>query len=98
MGRAGIRWQNDQLWSELVCLAASRADRLNSSDRADTDRIPPGGTPGWTLVSLRGGWNFHEHASLTASLDNLLDDAYRVHGSGSNEPGFGGSVGLTLRF
>lgn len=98
MGRSGIRWQNNQLWSELVCLAASRADRLNSSDRADTDRIPPGGTPGWTLVSLRGGWNFHEHASLTASLDNLLDDAYRVHGSGSNEPGFGGSVGLTLRF
>jgi hemoglobin/transferrin/lactoferrin receptor protein len=98
MGRAGLRWQNDQFWSELVCLAASRADRLNSGDRADTDRIPPGGTPGWTLLSLRGGWNFHEHASLTASLDNLLDDAYRVHGSGSNEPGFGGSVGLTLRF
>ena len=100
MGRAGVRWQSDsgRLWSELVCLAASRGDRLSSQDKADTQRIPPGGTPGWTLLMVRGGWEVNEHVSLTASLENLLDEDYRAHGSGSNEPGFGGTVGLTVRF
>jgi outer membrane receptor protein involved in Fe transport len=31
-------------------------------------------------------------------LDNLLDEEYRAHGSGSNEPGFGGTVGVTVKF
>ena len=100
MGRAGVRWQSDsgKLWSELVCLAASAGDRLSTGDKADTQRIPVGGTPGWTLLLLRGGWQVTENVSLTASLENLLDEDYRAHGSGSNEPGFGGTAALTVRF
>jgi hemoglobin/transferrin/lactoferrin receptor protein len=100
MGRAGVRWQSDsgKIWSELVCLAASAGDRLNSADRADTQRILVGGTPGWTLLLLRGGWQVTENVSLTASLENLLDEEYRAHGSGSNAPGFGGTAAWTVRF
>jgi hemoglobin/transferrin/lactoferrin receptor protein len=100
MGRAGVRWQSDsgKIWSELVCLAASAGDRLSSADKSDTQRIPVGGTPGWTLLLLRGGWQVTENVSLTASLENLLDEDYRAHGSGSNEPGFGGTAALTVRF
>ena len=56
------------------------------------------GTPGWTLLTLRGGWKVNDHLSLNASLENLLDEEYRAHGSGSNEPGFGATLGMTVRF
>ena len=100
MGRAGIRWQSDDLrfWVEASCLAASEADRLNTADRQDTQRIPPGGTPGYVLVTLRGGYEINDHLGLTLALDNLLDQEYRVHGSGSNEPGFGAIVGVNVKF
>lgn len=100
IGHAGIRWQSTgrKWWAELACTAASKADKLNTADRADTQRIPPGGTPGYTLLGLRGGWKVNDQVSLTASLDNLLDEAWRSHGSGSNEPGFGGSLGVTVAF
>ncbi len=99
-GTAGVHWQNaaDTVWLELAATLASKVDRLNSADRADTQRIPPGGTPGWALVSLRGGWQVTEKISLTASLDNLLDEEYRTHGSGSNEAGIGGTVSVSVKF
>jgi len=100
MGNFGVRWQSQdqRVWVEGLCTFAGDADRLSSADKADTQRIPPGGTPGWTLLTLRGGWKIQKHLSLTASLDNLLDEDYRIHGSGSNEPGFGGTIGVTVSF
>jgi hypothetical protein len=35
---------------------------------------------------------------VLASLENILDEAYRVHGSGSNEPGIGASLGVKVSF
>ncbi len=100
IGHAGVRWESDteKWWTELVVTAASKADKLNSGDRADTQRIPPGGTPGYTYITLRGGCKISENLSVTASLDNLLDEDWRSHGSGSNEPGIGGTLGVTLTF
>jgi hemoglobin/transferrin/lactoferrin receptor protein len=49
-------------------------------------------------VSLRAGWKLSEQFSMTASLENLLDEDYRVHGSGANEAGIGGTVGVTVNF
>jgi len=100
MGRAGLRWQRTdrKVWTELVCLAHSRADKLNSADRRDTERIPPGGTPGFALLTLRGGWQVTKNLSLNAAIENLLDDDYRQHGSGSNEPGIGLVLGATVKF
>lgn len=100
IGHAGIRWQRSdgKFWAELSGTAASKADKLNTADRADTQRIPPGGTPGYTLINLRGGWRVNDSLSITASLDNLLDEAWRSHGSGSNEPGFGGTLGVSVTF
>lgn len=100
MGLGGIRWQsNDQrIWVEAICQAASKADQLNTADRADTERIPPGGTPGYALVTLRGGVQINECVGLTVALENLLDQEYRAHGSGSNEPGFGVTASLKVKF
>jgi hemoglobin/transferrin/lactoferrin receptor protein len=99
-GTLGLRWTSNSggIWSELACTASEKADRLNAADIADTQRIPPGGTPGYTLLTLRAGWRVNDHLEVLASLENILDEAYRVHGSGSNEPGIGASLGVKVSF
>jgi hemoglobin/transferrin/lactoferrin receptor protein len=65
----------------------SEQDNLSSRDIADTQRIPPGGTPGYTTLNLRSEWQVRNGLVLSVALDNLTDEEYRVHGSGVNEPG-----------
>ncbi len=100
VGYGGVRWQNtgNRIWAELVGLTYGEAGRLNTSDQLDTQRVPPNGTPSFLVLTLRGGWQVSEHLLLTASLDNLLNQTYRYHGSGSNEPGFGANLGATVKF
>lgn len=100
VGYAGVRWQSvsQRFWAEFVCLTYGEAGRLNTADQADTSRIPPNGTPSFCLLTLRGGYKVCENLLLTASLDNLLNERYRYHGSGSNEPGFGATLGATVKF
>jgi hemoglobin/transferrin/lactoferrin receptor protein len=100
VGLAGARWQtmDSRFWTEFVCLTYGEAGRLNAADMADTQRVPQNGTPSFWLVSLRGGCKVNEHLILTASVDNLLNETYRYHGSGSNEPGFGATLGATVKF
>lgn len=88
-GHLGLRWEPEQGrgWLEGVVTVAAEADRLSSRDRADTQRIPPGGTPGYAIVTLRGGVRLRDDLTLTAAVENLLDEDYRIHGSGENEPG-----------
>lgn len=100
VGHAGVRWQtrDNRFWTEFVALAYGEAGRMNTADQADTSRIPPNGTPPFLLLTLRGGCKITENLIVTASLDNLLDQTYRYHGSGSNEPGFGATLGATVKF
>ncbi|MBL9177280.1 MAG: TonB-dependent receptor [Verrucomicrobiaceae bacterium] len=100
VGHAGVRWQtkDSRFWTELVALTYGEAGRMNTADRADTSRIPPNGTPSFLLLTLRGGCKIAENLIVTASLDNLLNQTYRYHGSGSNEPGFGATLGMTVKF
>lgn len=100
VGYAGVRWQttDGRVWTEFVCLTYGEAARLNNFDMADTQRIPANGTPSFCVLTLRGGCKVTENLILTASLDNLLDQTYRYHGSGSNEPGFGATLGATVKF
>jgi outer membrane receptor protein involved in Fe transport len=71
---------------------------LTTRDRNDTQRIPPNGTPGYTVYNLFLGYDFDEKRSLFLNLLNISDKEYRVHGSGSQEPGFGVRVGFDVRF
>jgi hemoglobin/transferrin/lactoferrin receptor protein len=91
MGQVGVRWEDPRghFRAEGLVKLADRADRLSTRDRADTQRIPPGGTPGYVVASLRGAWQATDHLSLNLTLDNITNEDYRVHGSGQNEPGFG---------
>lgn len=99
-GTIGLRWEDPEArwWAESRVVLAARADRLSTRDRADTERIPPEGTPGYATLGIRGGWRVDERMSLTVALENMTDANYRVHGSGVNEPGINLVLGLEVRF
>ena len=84
-----VRWAPEacRWWLESAVTGADRADSLSASDRADTQRIPPGGTPGYAVWTVRGGCRIHRSLQVSLGVENLLDEDYRIHGSGVNEPG-----------
>jgi hemoglobin/transferrin/lactoferrin receptor protein len=98
--RAGARWAMTQprLQFDLLVDYASEQDKLSSRDEADTQRIPPGGTPGYTTLNLRSEWIVRDGLVFSLACDNLTDEDYRIHGSGVNEPGRNlvASVSVTL--
>lgn len=98
--QAGVRWESRDggAWAELQGVYADDADRLSTRDQSDTQRIPPGGTPSYVVAHLRGGVRLSEALRLDLGLENLTDEDYRVHGSGSNMPGRNFIVGLTASF
>jgi hemoglobin/transferrin/lactoferrin receptor protein len=84
---AGVRWSPcEAVWVELLAYGSAQQDLLPLRDQLDTERIPPGGTPGYVIGTLRGGYDLGNGLSLTAALENFTDEAYRVHGSGINGP------------
>jgi hemoglobin/transferrin/lactoferrin receptor protein len=88
-GEAGVRAQTDtaKYWIEGVCDAAEKADRLSAEDKRDTQRIPPGGTPGYAVFGVRVGSQVTSALALSLAVENLLNEDYRIHGSGCNEAG-----------
>lgn len=85
----GVRWSDDRggRWVEGWCWAADRQDDLSPRDLVDTQRIPPGGTPGYAVFGITAGFELAEDVNLVAAVENLGDKDYRVHGSGVNQPG-----------
>ena len=98
--RGGIVWQPAETGfrAEFAVDVVAGQDRLNTRDRGDTQRIPPGGTPGYTLYHLRFAYDLCEERSVFLNLENLGDKNYRIHGSGSQEPGFNAVLGFDFRF
>ncbi len=96
----GLRWDDpaQRLWTESLVTWADDADDLNTRDQGDSSRIPPGGTPGYTVVDLRAGYRASDAWSFTLGLENILDEDYRIHGSGVNRPGRNLVFGLTWSF
>ncbi len=85
-------------WAEAHWTLADEQDQLSAADTRDTQRIPPGGTPGYSVYTLRAGWRAAKHFTLTAAVENLMDEDYRVHGSGLNEPGRNFVLSAEIRF
>jgi hemoglobin/transferrin/lactoferrin receptor protein len=77
------------LWVYGIVTGATDADYVTTRDAGDTQRVPPGGTPGYVTVNIGGGWNFSENMVLSVTLENITNEDYRVHGSGVNGAGFG---------
>lgn len=75
-------------------LFASKQERLAAGDISD-NRIPAGGTPGWEVVNLYAGYQV-KSVKLNAGLQNILNEDYRMHGSGIN--GVGRSAWLAVNY
>ena len=66
--------------------AATKQHRLSSRDK-DDNRIPLGGTAGWTTINFRFSWNVSSKLKLNLIFENVLDETYKEHGSGIYSPG-----------
>ena len=84
-----LAWRpRDRPWTAWISArAADGQDRLSLKDATDSRRIPPGGTPGYAVLSFGAGCRLGEHARIAAALENVFSRDYRIHGSGVNEPG-----------
>ena len=83
-------------WVEGRITAADKQDQLSARDQRDTQRIPPGGTPSYLVASIRAGLQVSENLELTAALENITDEDYRIHGSGVNQPGINAIIGAKV--
>ena len=98
-GSLALRWDDPskKIWIEGRILGAIAEDRIDSVDqRADSQRVPTGGTPGYLVTSLRAGWSVTPRLDLTCGIENLTDEDYRNHGSGQNESGINGIFGAKV--
>jgi hemoglobin/transferrin/lactoferrin receptor protein len=85
-----VRWDVDRarsLWTEAAGVIAARQGRLSPEDELDTQRIPPGGTPGYRILHVRAGVEVIRGVDVSLAVENFTNADYRTHGSGQNEPG-----------
>jgi len=89
-GTAELRWRHRPtgLYVGGGLRWALAQTRLAPQDVADA-RIPDGGTPGYAVYDLRVGWRWGEHLVAALVVENVLDTAWRVHGSSVNAPARG---------
>jgi iron complex outermembrane receptor protein/hemoglobin/transferrin/lactoferrin receptor protein len=98
-GTAELRYRH-RISGVYVAVASRFAlaqGRLAPSDYSDP-RIPIGGTPGYAVHDLRAGYRYDPHVSFSLVLENVLDAAYRVHGSSIHGPGRGLLLGVMLGY
>lgn len=84
-GRVAGTYSFSKITASAEFLFAARQDRLAAGDRSD-NRIPAGGTPGWQVINLYGGYQLAS-VKFNAGLQNLFNKDYRTHGSGINGVG-----------
>lgn len=94
-GRLGLKYKSDfGFQANLECLYAAKQTRLANGDKSD-NRIPAGGTPGFQVFNLYLGYQY-KWFQVNAGWQNILNEAYRTHGSGID--GYGSSFWLATRF
>lgn len=95
-GRLLAMWRHQRWFAGGEWMFASRQDRLARGDR-DDNRIPARGTPGWNLINMYGSYQ-HTFARINMSIQNILNEDYRTHGSGINGYGRSAWIQLTVNF
>lgn len=96
----GLRWESPsrKYAVETTVMIAGKQDRLSPGDVNDGQRIPAGGTPGYTTYALRGSAEVLDGTRVFAAVENITDRDYRIHGSGQNAPGTNAILGVDCRF
>jgi outer membrane receptor for ferrienterochelin and colicin len=92
--RLGVRYLGEnQIHTMVEWAHAGEQTRLSQGD-IDDSRIQDGGTPSWNVVNCSLGYTggFFE---VNAGIQNLFNEAYRMHGSGID--GRGRSFWISLK-
>lgn len=91
-GGLSLRYNKKPYYVTLQASAAGKQDRLSGGD-IDDHRISDGGTPAWVIVNCKAGYQW-KMVALKLAFNNILNEAYRSHGSGVDGLGrhFVGSV------
>ena len=99
-GTLGVRWQttDGRFWLRGWATMVAGQDRLSTRDARDTGRIPPGGTPGYTVFNIEAGFALDDSKRFFAAIENITDKNYRIHGSGQQEAGVNLVVGADFTF
>jgi outer membrane receptor protein involved in Fe transport len=84
-GLGMIRYGRLRWYASAEIQWALKQDRLAQGDK-DDNRIPAGGTPGWDVFNLQGGYQL-PWLDLRAVFANIFNEDYRTHGSGINGMG-----------
>ncbi|MEL6868371.1 MAG: TonB-dependent receptor [Pseudomonadota bacterium] len=95
-GQLRLTWSarpNTQLATGVTF--AREQNRLSARDVRDS-RINPLGTPGWVSFDIALQQQLRQRWQLDAQLQNVLDQRYRVHGSGVDARGI--NLALQLRY
>jgi hemoglobin/transferrin/lactoferrin receptor protein len=93
-GRVIANYQKGRWQAAVENLFAAKQGRLAQGDR-DDNRIPKGGTPGWNILNLYGGYVADGYAFRLA-IQNIFNQDYRTHGSGINGVGRSGSLSIQI--
>ncbi len=93
-GDLSLRYERKNYFIILQNLAANKQDRLSGGD-IDDHRIPDGGTPGWYVVNIKSGMEWKK-VSFKLALNNIFNQAYRIHGSGID--GLGRHLAASLSY
>lgn len=97
-GSVGLGYVAGRSWLDRADLSmqwATSQNKLAPQDLTDP-RIDPNGTNGWVTLDfdVTGPIGSGRGSYWSVGLHNLLDEEYRMHGSGFDAPGFGVVVGV----
>lgn len=95
-GNASVKYSLKRYYLISELTWASKQDRLAKGDQ-DDNRIPKGGTPGWKVWNTFAGYQYKK-LQVRLSLQNILNEDYRTHGSGINGVGRSVLTELNLSF
>jgi len=97
MGMVAVKMKtSSSTWIELYSRMAAAQRRLSQRDIDDT-RITFGGTPSWITLNFRTEATWRD-VTINVILDNVLDAAYKEHGSGVYSPGRGVTISVAYGY
>ncbi|MCR4315916.1 MAG: TonB-dependent receptor [Planctomycetes bacterium] len=87
-GIVSLRYDSDdeRFFVEAATYLTRSQRRLSANDLSDI-RIPQGGTDGFAILNLRGGYKCCENINATFGVENVFNRDYRWHGSSFNGAG-----------
>ncbi len=96
-GELGVRVRVfEPLQLEAFAVVRAPQRRLNDPVNLEDNRIPEGGTPGYTTYHARVRYTPASSVTARLSFDNVTDELALDHGSGFYRPGFGVTASLEV--